>query len=603
MVRAMQAVTGAGRVLAGRYRLVAPIGQGAMGTVWRAADPVLGREVAVKEIRLPGMMTATERQIRRERTLREARVAAKLSHPCVVTVHDVIEAEGNPWIVMELISARSLEAELAETGPLPAARVAAIGACLLDALASAHAVGVVHRDVKPANVLITEESRGVLTDFGIATLEGEPGLTQAGIVMGTPGFCAPERIRGEPASAASDLWSLGATLFAALEGHPPFHEQDSPMAVLARIVHSDPPTAQGAGPLAAVIRALMDRDPGRRPDAAAAGRMLAAAIRALAESPLSRRQVPALTAPAAAAAVPARVTTPVPERTGRAGTGAVPWAWPPPPGQADVPPATVPAPSSPAPAPRASRRPASDLPAHPGGSPAAASLAPTVAAHAPASGPVGMGWPVAGRIRRHWARYAAAAVAVICTGIGAGVLIAQAGKPHAAPSATGNGHHRSGAAQAPAGYRWYRAGGRPAAGLAPYTIAVPQGWEITSRGGTTTMRDPATGAAITIGPPPAGTVRPLQGIRLAMRHARNSGRFPHYRQLGALSFAVRGSVVGVSRFSYRLPGAGLMTGVAVVGHPGIPAPAVSYEFVATAPAVHWSTTRAVLAELLRTFSA
>ncbi len=600
----MQAVTGAGRVLAGRYRLVAPIGQGAMGTVWRAADPVLGREVAVKEIRLPGLMTPMERQIRRERTLREARVAAKLSHPCVVTVHDVIEAEGNPWIVMELISARSLEALLAQTGPLPAARAAAIGACLLDALASAHAVGVVHRDVKPANVLITGESHGVLTDFGIATLEGEPGLTQAGIVMGTPGFCAPERIRGEPASAASDLWSLGATLFAATEGHPPFHEHDSPMAVLARIVHSDPPTARGAGPLAAVIRALMDRDPGRRPDAAAAGRMLAAAIRALAESPAPRRQVPALTASAtAAAAVPASVTTPVPERTGRAAAGAVPWAWPPPPGPADAPRATFPAASSPAPAPRASLRPASDPPAHPGGSPATASLPPTVLAPAPASPGAGAGWPVAGRFRRRWARYAAAAIAVICTGIGAGVLIAQAGTPHATPSATGKGRHRAGTVQAPAGYRWYQAGGGPAAGLAPYTIAVPQGWEITSRGATTTIRDAATGAAITVGPPPAGTVRPWQGLRLATRRARNSGRFPGYRQLGALPFAVRGSVLGASRFSYRLPGAGLMTGMAVVGHPGIPSPAVSYEFLATAPAIHWPATRAVLAELLRTFSA
>src|SRR5690349_992242 len=273
----MQSVTGSGRVVAGRYELLDPVGNGAMGTVWRARDLRLDREVAVKEVRVPGPMTYQDQNVLRERSLREARVAARLSHPGVVTVHDVIEAEGTPWIIMELVPSRSLAQVLAEDGPLPPARAAMMGMTLLEALGSAHAAGVVHRDVKPGNILVTPEGRAVLTDFGIATLNGDPGLTQAGMVMGTPGFCAPERIRGEPASPASDLWSLGATLYAAVEGRGPFEGQGSAMAVLANIVHGDPPPAKSAGPLEPVITALMRRDPVARPDATTARRFLAAA--------------------------------------------------------------------------------------------------------------------------------------------------------------------------------------------------------------------------------------------------------------------------------------------------------------------------------------
>src|SRR5689334_15089804 len=273
----MPPVTGTGRVVAGRYELLDPIGHGAMGTVWRARDLRLDREVAVKEVCLPGPSTPQDRSVLRERSLREARVAARLTHPGVVTVHDVIEAEGGPWLIMELVPSRSLAQVLAEDGPLSPARAAAMGGTLLEALGSAHAAGVVHRDVKPGNILVTPEGRAVLTDFGIATLHGDPGLTQAGMVMGTPGFCAPERIRGVPASPASDLWSLGATLYAAVEGCGPFEGQGSAMAVLANIVHGDPPPAKSAGPLGPVITALMKRDPTARPDATTARRLLAAA--------------------------------------------------------------------------------------------------------------------------------------------------------------------------------------------------------------------------------------------------------------------------------------------------------------------------------------
>jgi eukaryotic-like serine/threonine-protein kinase len=275
MVPAMQAVTGPGCVVDGRYELLDRIGQGATGTVWRARDLVLARDVAVKAVRLPDLMSDRERAILRERTLREAKVSAKLSHPCVVTVYDVIESDGAPWIVMELVAARSLQRVLAEEGPLRPRQAAETGLMLLGALASAHAVGIVHRDFKPGNVLLTRGGRAVLTDFGIAVVDGDPALTQTGMVMGTPGFCAPERIRGEPASPASDLWSFGATLYAAVEGRAPFDGHGSPMAVLASIVHSDPPPARSAGPLAAVIGALLCKDPAQRPDAACASRMLA----------------------------------------------------------------------------------------------------------------------------------------------------------------------------------------------------------------------------------------------------------------------------------------------------------------------------------------
>jgi hypothetical protein len=250
-----------------------------MGTVWQARDPVLARDVAIKQIKVPCLLTDEEAGIARERTLREARAAARLNHPAVVTVYDVVEADGNLWIVMELVRARSLEQTLASDGPLPVKRAAEVGAMVLAALGCAHAAGIMHRDVKPSNVLLGQDGRAVLTDFGIASLEGDPGLTQAGMVMGTPGFCAPERIRGAPASPASDLWSLGATLFAAVEGHSPFPRRSTPMAILAAVVTEEAPPTRRAGSLGPVIEALLRRDPARRPGAVAAARMLDAASR------------------------------------------------------------------------------------------------------------------------------------------------------------------------------------------------------------------------------------------------------------------------------------------------------------------------------------
>jgi len=261
------------RLIADRYLLAERIGRGAMGTVWRARDELLDRDVAVKEVRLPVSVSDAERDNSYQRTLREARTAARLSHPGVAAVYDVVEERGCPWIVMELIPGRSLDRVVAEDGPLPVERAAGLGRQVLGALSSAHGAGVMHRDVKPSNVLLGQDGRAVLTDFGIATVEGDPSLTQTGMVMGSPGFLAPERIRGGVATAASDLWSFGATLYAAVEGLGPYDRRGGAMTTMAAVVTEDPEPPR-AGPLTPLIGALLSRDPAVRPTAAAAARML-----------------------------------------------------------------------------------------------------------------------------------------------------------------------------------------------------------------------------------------------------------------------------------------------------------------------------------------
>jgi serine/threonine protein kinase len=263
-----------GRVIAGRYRLEAPIGRGAMGVVWRARDLLLDRDVAVKEVHVAETLTDEERANAYERTLREAKTAARLNHPGVVTVYDVAEDQGRPWIVMQLVSAQSLDQVLATSGPLSPRRAAEMGRQLLSALSVAHAAGVMHRDVKPSNVLLGRDDRAVLTDFGIATFQGDPRLTQTGMVMGSPGFTAPERIRGEDATPASDLWSLGATLFAAVEGHGPYERLGGAITTMSAIINEDAPAAATAGALGPVIAALLRRDPADRPDTSTATRMI-----------------------------------------------------------------------------------------------------------------------------------------------------------------------------------------------------------------------------------------------------------------------------------------------------------------------------------------
>src|ERR1700757_2273100 len=277
----MHPLADTGRVIAGRYRLQAPIGRGAMGVVWRARDQLLDRDVAVKEGVISALIGADERRNAYQRTLREARTAARLSHRGVVAVYDVAEEDGRPWIVMELVPSQSLDQGVVE-GRLPAARAGRIGQQLLSALAAAHVAGVLHRDVKPSNVLIATnksgegwDERAVLTDFGIAQFEGDPRLTQTGMVMGSPGFTAPERIRGSDASPASDLWSLGATIYAAVEGRGPYEQRGGAITTMSAIINEDAPIAPHAAQLAPLIAALLRRDPSTRPSAGAAARMFA----------------------------------------------------------------------------------------------------------------------------------------------------------------------------------------------------------------------------------------------------------------------------------------------------------------------------------------
>ncbi len=252
-----------GTVVGGRYELKTPIGNGGMGTVWRASDNLLRRDVAVKEVLLPPTMPQNEKDALCERTLREARAAAALSHPSVVQVYDVVTDAGRPWIVMELLEARSLADMVIDDGPMPPRAVAKIGIAMLGALEVAHAAGVLHRDVKPANVLICNDGRCVLTDFGVARLPTESKLTTPGMVLGSPHFISPERAVGGAFGPPSDLFSLGVTLYTAVEGGPPFDRGD-PFETMRAVVEEAPRPTRLAGPLQPVLWGLLDKEPSRR---------------------------------------------------------------------------------------------------------------------------------------------------------------------------------------------------------------------------------------------------------------------------------------------------------------------------------------------------
>ncbi|WP_330340945.1 serine/threonine-protein kinase [Streptomyces sp. NBC_00557] len=254
------------RVIAGRYRLLSALGEGGMGTVWRARDEVLHREVAVKEVRAPAGLPASDVERMYARLEREAWAAARVANRNVVTVYDVAMEGGRPWIVMELVRGLSLADQLEAEGPLSPQRAAHVGAEVLSALRAAHAAGVLHRDVKPANVLLANDGRVVLTDFGIATVEGSSALTMTGEVIGSPEFLAPERALGRTPGPESDLWSLGVLLYAAVEGVSPFR-YDTPLSTLRAVVDEELPPPRRAGPLAGVIEGLLRKDPAERIDA------------------------------------------------------------------------------------------------------------------------------------------------------------------------------------------------------------------------------------------------------------------------------------------------------------------------------------------------
>ncbi|WP_405103365.1 protein kinase domain-containing protein [Micromonospora sp. NBC_01412] len=254
-----------GTTIGGRYSLRSAVGNGGMGTVWRATDTLLRRDVAVKEVILPPGLAPSDRDSMYERTLREARAAAAIQHPAVVQVYDVVTEGGRPWIVMELLDARSLADMVIEDGPVAPRAVAKIGIALLGALEVAHAIGVLHRDVKPANVLICTDGRCVLTDFGVAKLPTDVQLTTPGMVLGSPHFISPERAMGHEFGPPSDLFSLGVTLYTAVEGRPPFDRGD-PIETMHAVVEDPPATPQRSGPLTRVLMGLLEKDPARRLD-------------------------------------------------------------------------------------------------------------------------------------------------------------------------------------------------------------------------------------------------------------------------------------------------------------------------------------------------
>jgi eukaryotic-like serine/threonine-protein kinase len=271
--------------LAGRYRLKEILGRGGVGIVRRAEDLVTGTEVAIKELRLPDDLSSTERESLLERTAHEARLASRLHHHNVVHVHEVVNEDERPWIVMELLEAESLAKIISISDErLPARHVAEIGLQLISALTAAHEEGIVHRDVKPDNVMIDKGGRVVLTDFGLAVWAGTPTLTASGRIVGSPAYIPPERARAGTVGPASDLWSLGATLYTAVEGHPPY-DRKGYLAILRGDELSDPPPAQNAGPLGPVLEGLLHVAPENRLTTANATKMLR--IAALAPSGVS----------------------------------------------------------------------------------------------------------------------------------------------------------------------------------------------------------------------------------------------------------------------------------------------------------------------------
>ncbi|MGC0330024.1 tRNA A-37 threonylcarbamoyl transferase component Bud32 [Streptomyces sp. SAI-170] len=295
------------RLLAGRYRLGDVLGRGGMGTVWRAEDETLGRTVAVKELRFPSNIDEEEKRRLITRTLREAKAIARIRNNSAVTVYDVVEEDDRPWIVMELVEGKSLAEVIREDGLLEPKRAAEVGLAILDVLRSAHREGILHRDVKPSNVLIAEDGRVVLTDFGIAQVEGDPSITSTGMLVGAPSYISPERARGHKPGPAADLWSLGGLLYAAVEGTPPY-DKGSAIATLTAVMTEPLDEPKNAGPLADVIRGLLTKDPDERLDDAGARAMLNAVIHApdAAEEP---------------EALDATRVVPLPAQPGEPGTG------------------------------------------------------------------------------------------------------------------------------------------------------------------------------------------------------------------------------------------------------------------------------------------
>jgi hypothetical protein len=561
-----------------------------MGTVWRGRDERLDRNVAVKEVKVPATLSPADGSSLYQRTLREAKTAARLNHPGVVTVFDVVEEDGRPWIVMELVQARSLERILADDGPLPVPDAAGIGRQLISALATAHAAGVLHRDVKPSNVLLAPDGRAVLTDFGIATFEGDERLTQAGMVMGTPEFTPPERIRGEPATPSSDLWSLGATLYAAVQGRGPYAGRGDPITTMNAVLHEDAPAAPSAGRLGPVISALMRKDPAERPDAARASMLLAAAQagRAPRTAPGPAR-APAAGQPAAPATAPG-----------------VPFSW-------SAPPSSWPGPPSSRDQPAASiyGAPVADAPP----SSARTAMDPVPAG---ASSP----GPAAARGTRRSGRAALAACAalvIVAAGVLGGLAVAHGlhrspsrargrrGASHAAAPARATGPGSTGssggtaASPLPPGYAWYS---RPAASVgtaAGFRLAVPQGWAASTNGLTAYLRAPTGAAYLEIDLTPHTLPTAMAQARWLEARTLRQGKFPGYRRLAIRPVRVAGSTGAAWSFTWQEADMGRVFAEDYLFDLTTSSASQSYAVYASGPATSWRQTARILGEAIRTF--
>jgi eukaryotic-like serine/threonine-protein kinase len=653
----MHPLADTGRVIAGRYRLEAPIGRGAMGVVWRARDQLLDRDVAVKEVHIAETLTADERANAYQRTLREAKTAARLNHPGVVTVYDVAEDGGRPWIVMQLVSAQSLDQVLATSGPLSPRRAAEVGRQLLSALSVAHAAGVMHRDVKPSNVLLGRDDRAVLTDFGIATFQGDPRLTQTGMVMGSPGFTAPERIRGEDASPASDLWSLGATLFAAVEGHGPYERRGGAITTMSAIINEDAPPAPTAGALGPVIAALLRREPSDRPDASTATQMItdllpllpggsgpepvgyqATALSASSQGPLGSMAAADTGSSSEPSTAGTAATTPQPvlgeaarfdqaayqPTEYRAPAGHEQPAaqydpkgrWGPGSGSGS---AAPPAPdfsswydSSPRSGPAPSADPWSGAAYQAGpGRQAGAAVPPGV------SGPRPDYRSPAPRRRRTGMWIALVLLAVLGAGAGAAAIVLLRHSTSSTPSGQGSSPPVSSSGSAgtlppaslqivdavnqhpgplPAGWvtRTHQATGTQTAG---FTLAAPVGWTPSTSGNQTYLRDPSANANILIDLTPHTFPNDMVAEAQYIRHqSLAQGRFPGYSQLGLSAETIRGAPGAWWKFTWNDNG---------VSQEAIDLLFVlngqSYALYMTAPASLWSQMRPIFDEEAETF--
>jgi serine/threonine protein kinase len=644
-----------GRVIAGRYRLLAPIGRGAMGVVWRARDQLLDRDVAIKEVLISAMLSPQERANAYQRTLREAKTAARLNHPGVVTVYDVAEDEGRPWIIMQLVSAQSLDQVLSTSGPLSPRRTAEMGRQLLAALNSAHAAGVLHRDVKPSNVLLGRDDHAVLTDFGIATMTGDTRLTQTGMVMGSPGFTAPERIRGEDATPASDLWSLGATLYAAVEGHGPFERRGGAITTMSAIINEEAPVAPTAGALAPVIAALLRREPSDRPDAATATRMISEVLPALptrigaapvgyeatslSQSPPSQSP-PSQSPPPVAAGTPEQTVTREPSGAAQAGAstyggqgsaaetapthtervhGDAPppdfSSWYDPTPRAGASPPWSGAAYEAGPAANAARTPAPAPPARPG--PAA---------------PAG-GWPAAPASRRRsgggW-KIGLVVLSVLGLVVGGTIVFlfrhnppsstplgntsspasTPATSPGSATTPSGGGATLPSASmqivdainmistgQLPAGFATYS---QPAASNenAGFSLAHPTNWVPSASGYQTYLRDSAANANILIDLTPH--TYPNDMVAEAQYIKKNSlNRFPGYAQLGLQATNIRGTSGAFWKFTWNDQGVQQEV-IDLLFVLQTPAGAQSYALYMTAPAAQWTQLRPIFDEMAET---